>query len=311
MKQLSEIIIIPLVALLFQLISLPLYAQFKVGNYPSKQHKAAVLELESNNQGLLLTRVADTNLINLLNPPDGMIIYFTDGKAELPFGSNAGIFERKNNIWRRPGISIDSVVDASRQGIRFLYSNGTYTLRIPNAEIGLRGLVSTGSQQFGGRKTFVDSIVLQNVHPGSVIFVRDAPSSVNYALTDNNAQFFWDNFKERLGVGTNTPSAQLDIEGNFKLGKNGSVLNTIIRDSLLTLDPSPLLNSGDGHLYSFPMITVKEGASVMISPKENLPAGSIIAYSYSTAGTVHIRIESLKDNITIPANFKFYVTVIQ
>lgn len=311
MKQLPEIIIILLVVLLFQLISLPLYAQFKVGNYPSKQHKAAVLELESSNQGLLLTRVADTSLINLLNPPDGMIIYFTDGKTEFPFGSNAGILERKNNIWRRPGITIDSVVDASRQGIRFLYSNGTYTLRIPNAELGLRGLVSTGAQQFGGRKTFVDSIVLQNVHPGSVIFVRDAPSSVNYALTDNNTQFFWDNFNERLGIGTNTPSATLDIEGNFKLGKEGSVLHSIIRDSVMTLDPSPLLNSGDGHLYSFPMLTVREGANVMISPIENMPAGCIIAYSYSTAGVVHIRIESVKDNITIPANFKFYVTVIQ
>lgn len=310
MKQLSEIIIIPLVALLFQLISLPLYAQFKVGNYPSKQHKAAVLELESSNQGLLLTRVADTNLINLHNPPDGMIIYFTDGKIAEPYGPNAGICQRKNGKWIYAWFTINQTV-LEDQGIKFTLDNNIYTLHLPDAERSLRGVVNSGRQQFGGRKTFVDSIVLQNTHPGSVIFVRDAPSSVNYALTDNNSQFFWDNFKERLGVGTNTPAAKLDIEGNFKLGKDGSVLNTIIRDSLLTLDPSPLLNSGEGHLYSFPMITVKEGANVMISPKENLPDGCIIAYSYSTAGTVHIRIESVKDNITIPANFKFYVTVIQ
>lgn len=311
MKRLLSIFIFSLVALCLQSAPLSLRAQLKVGNYPSKRHKAAVLELESNNQGLLLTRIPDTNFINNFNPPDGMIIYFTDGKTEIPFGSNAGLFERKNNMWRKVGITIDTIVDASQLGIKFLYANGNYTLRVPNAERSLRGLVSTGAQQFGGRKTFVDSIVLQNVRPGSVIFVRDASSSVNYALTDNNPQFFWDNFRERLGIGTNTPAAKLDANGDFKLGETGSVLNNMIRDSVITLNPSPLLNAGEGHWYSFPVANVKAGANVLISPKESLPAGCIIAYSYSSAGTIYIRMESSRDNLTIPANLKFYITIIQ
>ncbi|RZK46662.1 MAG: hypothetical protein EOO94_02310, partial [Pedobacter sp.] len=51
--------------------------QLKLGNNPYTVHKSAVLELNSTNQGLLLVRISDTNLINIMAPPDGMLIYFT------------------------------------------------------------------------------------------------------------------------------------------------------------------------------------------------------------------------------------------
>lgn len=50
-------------------------AQMKIGNHPTQINKASILELESNQQGLLLTRIADTADMTALNPPDGMIIY--------------------------------------------------------------------------------------------------------------------------------------------------------------------------------------------------------------------------------------------
>lgn len=309
MKKLSYALLPSLAAVLcFSISTLPLHAQLKVGNRPASQHKSAVLELESGSQGLLLTRVADTSVMTGLNPPDGMIIYFTDGRVSEPFGPNAGTYQRKGGKWINTWFIINTTI-LDDQGIKFTLDTNVFTLHLPDANRSLRGVVNSGRQQFGGRKTFVDSIVLQNTHPGSIIFVRDAPSSVNWALTENNVKFFWDNVNERLGIGTNTPSASLDVKGNFKLGENGSVLNSIIRDSVLTSSAIPL-NTGDGYLYSFPFTNLKAGANVTVSLQNGLPDGCIIAYAYSTLGNIHIRIENIKA-ATIPANFKFYIAVIQ
>jgi hypothetical protein len=57
--------------------------QLRLGNNPFAVEKSAVLELQSTNQGLLFTRIADTALINTLNPPDGMVVYFTPAKRLL------------------------------------------------------------------------------------------------------------------------------------------------------------------------------------------------------------------------------------
>jgi len=51
-------------------------AQVKIGQHPKTLEPAAILELESPEKGLLLTRLSDTLLINQLNPPDGMLIYY-------------------------------------------------------------------------------------------------------------------------------------------------------------------------------------------------------------------------------------------
>lgn len=65
--------------------------QLKLGTNPFSVQKSAVLELNSDNQGLLLVRISDTAQINSLLPPDGMIIFFTPTKQ---------LFVRSNNYWR-------------------------------------------------------------------------------------------------------------------------------------------------------------------------------------------------------------------
>ncbi len=65
-----------IVGLLLLLNKAAFSQQLRLGNNPYTVEKSAVLELVSNNQGLLLPRIADTSLINVLNPPDGMIIFY-------------------------------------------------------------------------------------------------------------------------------------------------------------------------------------------------------------------------------------------
>lgn len=67
-------------------------AQLKIGDNPTNIQKSSILELESSRQGLLLPRLADTAAINLLSPPDGMIIYLnSDNSLRL----------RSNGSWKK------------------------------------------------------------------------------------------------------------------------------------------------------------------------------------------------------------------
>lgn len=64
------------VFLLLLLYSVGFSQQLRLGNNPFTVEKSAVLELQSSNQGLLFPRITDTVPINMLTPPDGMVIYF-------------------------------------------------------------------------------------------------------------------------------------------------------------------------------------------------------------------------------------------
>lgn len=97
--------------------------QLRLGNNPFGFEKSAVLELQSTNQGLLFPRIADTALINVLNPPDGMVIYHTSQKALLL---------RANGYWNRltfnSSLRLSNLLDvsiASPSSGQILRYNGT------------------------------------------------------------------------------------------------------------------------------------------------------------------------------------------
>ena len=66
--------------------------QMKIGNNPTTINRASILELESQQQGLLLTRILDTSSMTALNPPDGMIIYSQHDSA---------LYLRSDHVWKR------------------------------------------------------------------------------------------------------------------------------------------------------------------------------------------------------------------
>ena len=68
------------------------YAQIKIGTNGATIAPSSLLELESQNQGLLLPRLTDTVAINALAPPNGMLIYLTKGPA-------VGLYVRKVSGW--------------------------------------------------------------------------------------------------------------------------------------------------------------------------------------------------------------------
>lgn len=67
-------------------------AQIKIGTNPKVVYSSSLLELESQNKGLLLSRLSDTSLINTLNPPDGMVTFYNGS-------THKSMMVRKYNRW--------------------------------------------------------------------------------------------------------------------------------------------------------------------------------------------------------------------
>ena len=81
--------------LLCMLMLLAVYAdaqQLKLGINPATIEKSALLDLNSDKQGLLLPRIADYTIAPLNSAPDGMLIYYVPDKL---------LYIRKNGTWKK------------------------------------------------------------------------------------------------------------------------------------------------------------------------------------------------------------------
>lgn len=75
-------------------------------------------------------------------------------------------------------------------------------------------------------KLSVPADIVSTFTPGSVIF---AGTDV---LAEDNSQLFWDDTNKRLGIGTATPEADLEVNGNILLGFNDSKLQVRLNDNV-------------------------------------------------------------------------------
>ncbi|MFY0253619.1 hypothetical protein ACDQ55_06645 [Chitinophaga sp. 30R24] len=122
--------------------------QLKLGDPTSSTVKAALLELNSTNQGLLLPRVSDTTVAPLSTSPDGMVIYY------IPAGS---LLLRRNGTWSRLA---DSTAVSNNQWLltgnaltdsttRFIGSTNGYAFNIGTNNISRVTVSSTGNVGIG------------------------------------------------------------------------------------------------------------------------------------------------------------------
>ncbi len=139
------------------------HAQLKVGDNPTNIQKSSILELESSRQGLLLPRLADTAAINLLTPPDGMIIYLNSDKS---------LRLRSNGSWKK-------IADLSEASSNWSLTGNTGT----NPSVNFIGTLD-----------------------GQPLVVRT-----------NNAERLRVDAAGNVGIGTNNPTAKLNVDGTVKL----------------------------------------------------------------------------------------------
>jgi hypothetical protein len=89
-------------------------AQMKIGTNPSVIEKSAILELNSNRQGLLLPRMTNFTAIDALigaAPVDGMVVYLASG---VP--ATEGVYLRKAGVWVKISSAADAITNWSLLG---------------------------------------------------------------------------------------------------------------------------------------------------------------------------------------------------
>lgn len=122
--------------------------QLKLGDPTSSAIKAALLELNTTNQGLLLPRITDTTVSPLPASPDGMIIYFKPASSLLI---------RRNGAWSRLA---DSTAVSNNQWLltgnaltdsttKFIGSTNAFALNIRTNNVARLTVSSTGNVGIG------------------------------------------------------------------------------------------------------------------------------------------------------------------
>ena len=156
--------------------------QLRLGTTSYSTEKSAVLELQSDRQGLLLCRISDTALINTMSPPDGMLIYFTPSKRAM-IRSNGGwqsFAHATATISSLNGLTGNTQTFATgTSGADFnISSSGTaHTFNIPDAGSSARGVVSTGAQTIAGAKTFSSTLRVAATNPLTLTGVQAGTST--------------------------------------------------------------------------------------------------------------------------------------
>lgn len=238
--------------------------QLKLGASPSVLDKSALLELNSDRQGLLLPRVNDLTISPLNAAPDGMLVYYAPNKA---------VYIRKNGIWRK-------------------LSDETNTITSVNGQTGPTVNLTTNDIAESGNLYYTDTRARAAFSAGTGIAISPAgviaatavspvftPGSVPFAgaagtLTENNASLFWDFTNSRLGIGTNTPNNTLEIGGtNIANGTSGLRLTNLGTATMHNYNNRMLSVDNSGNV----IVTDNPAASNwLISGNSGIPAGSFL-----------------------------------
>lgn len=254
--------------------------QLLLGKNPYAMNKSAVLELNSDNQGLLLPRIADTTLINALTPPDGMMIYFVPTKQ---------ILWRSNGYWKAPAqnnnyiTALTGDVTAAGPGAAAATVTGLQGASLPSLSTGF--LKFDGTSWFFDNSSYVTAIAagsLQtvttagNTSSKGIILTENGNSSANsYALrlrraNDSNPQGYLiqgqnnggtaDVFSVdasgnvavvgNTGIGTSSPNASLDVNGDVAMRMGSFIAPVLINNNIAVGKYASIRVSGPVLAYS-------------------------------------------------------------
>lgn len=136
-----------------------------------------------------------------------------------------GTVEEYANLAAFPLVGVaDTIYIALDTNVLYRWNTGTnaYVELSPNI---INSLVFSDANGFDGNISLVGSVATLTITTaltqGSVAFI-----GASGALSQDNANYFWDNTNKRLGINTNTPTTAIDVFGSGIIGRlNGTSTN--------------------------------------------------------------------------------------
>ena len=151
------------------------------------------------------------------------------------------------------------------------------------------------------------SVTGNSIDPGDflgTVNARDLP------FRSNNTEHMRITTTGNIGIGTATPTARLDVNGTVKLGTRGTTIANIIKVTVNADVGS--LGSNDTRIETITVAGARTGATVFVSPSEQLPAGVIIGHAFVDADdSVEIKFVNIGIAPANPTAQDFYVTIIE
>ena len=113
-----------------------------------------------------------------------------------------------------------------------------------------------------------------------------------------------------IGINVIAPTRRLEVNGNVRIGQNGTTVNNIIKAS--AAGGIPAIPAGTSVIVSIPVAGAAVTSSVSVSPATALPDGLLIAYArVSAAGSVEIKFTNVAAAATTAIAPNFHITIIE
>jgi hypothetical protein len=157
--------------------------QLRLGKNPYALQKSAILELESDNQGLLFPRILDTTLINSLTPPDGMVIFHQPSRQLMVRSNghwNALAPEALlNNYWTING--------NSNGGVKKLGNVDNFDLSLITNNTERLRILANGNVGIGNNNPLQKLDVTGNLNLSGAFMPANNAGTAGYVLRSNGA----------------------------------------------------------------------------------------------------------------------------
>jgi len=175
--------------------------------------------------------------------------------------------------------------------------------------------VTDGAVQFTSTNAADESVEITNSGNGGALFVENTGTGQTLLVNDeasDTTPFTIDN-TGNVGVKTNAPTASLDVEGDFKLGDDGSVLDAVIKRTVSVTTPA--VDKHEVETVEVDFTGAVTGATVIVNPSSGGLGSNklVIAYSWvSAADKVTIAFHNATDSDhNFNTTLDFYITVIK
>jgi len=232
--------------------------QLKLGNNPTVIDKTALLELESNNQGLLLPRISDTNAFHPNPIPNGMLIYYVGA-------SDSCLMIRKDGAW----VKIVDFVNLSAHETDPIATAKTVSVTAGNPAISVTG---NPTQALGNNPSFTLSVPnispiwnadsLQSVKISTTLPTANqflnfdgsqwTPVSFDTGYVPNFSQKVRNLFSEGTGINYNATTGQITNTGVLSFnGRSGAVSPSTGDYNLNMLGDATITSPTNGQLLQY------------------------------------------------------------